>query len=171
MSCQLAPTAHGCPPPASNRQPPALQTGALPPELDGHGVDLAGFEPAVFALPRRRATCCATGPWSGTPESNGVSCAPKAHGLPSPSCPIARRMVDAGLLMPSAVEMSTADPAGRSRGSTGGRSRTRYLRSSGDRRATCFALTHMYSYRCCGSRNAARSRCGRAASARRLRVR
>lgn len=171
MSCQLAPTAHGCPPPASNRQPPALQTGALPPELDGHGVDLAGFEPAAFALPRRRATCCATGPWSGTPESNGVSCAPKAHGLPSPSCPIARRMVDAGLLMPSAVEMSTADPAGRSRGKHGRQESNPLLPVFWRPACNLFALTRMFSCRCLGSRNAARSRCGRAASARRLRVR
>lgn len=53
-------------------------------------VDLGGIEPPTSALPRRRATDCATGPsWcsftSGAPGSNGVSHAPKARGLPSPS--------------------------------------------------------------------------------------
>jgi len=48
-------------------------------------VDLSGFEPLTPGLPNRCATNCATSPKSGTPESNGVSRAPKAHGLPSPS--------------------------------------------------------------------------------------
>lgn len=120
-------------------------------------MDLAGFEPAAFCLPNRRATCCATGPLSGTPESNGVSPAPKADGLPSPSCPIARRMVNAGL-MPSAVEVSTADPAGRGREKQGRQDSN--LRRAGLEAAalTVLSYTPMSSCRCLGTRNAARSR-------------
>src|SRR5262245_9696864 len=50
-------------------------------------VDLAGFEPAASAMPRRRATNCATSPSSGTRESNPVPLASEASVVTVPHAP------------------------------------------------------------------------------------
>lgn len=139
---------------ASNQQPPRLQRGALPPELGGHRVDLAGFEPAHGRVPASRTRCLR---------------APNAPGCRLPRTRTARRIVDAGLLMPSAVELPTADPAGHSRGKHG-RQESNPQRTALETAALPVELHPHVQLSMPRNRNAARSRYGRAASARRLRA-
>ncbi len=85
-------------------------------------MDQAGVEPATSALPRRRATSCATGPCVGDPRlERGVSCTQgkRVHRLPRPRSVGSDRAREApGLIrrrMPSTVEISTAQAPRRAR--------------------------------------------------------
>src|SRR5215475_11642364 len=92
-------------------------------------VDLAGIEPATSCLPDTRATVCATSPShmykSEARESNAVCPAPKAGGLTvslAPDrCPVGGAYATdrARLVLPSTVDLSKHDAAGRDRSKQG----------------------------------------------------
>jgi hypothetical protein len=99
-------------------KPPELNRALYQPELDGHGVDLPGIEPGTSALPRRRATDCATSPYvrdRGIEPRMSCSQSRRVNQLPRPGYarPAASVTPPVGLpCMPSTVEFSTISPTG-----------------------------------------------------------
>ena len=111
-----------CPSPASNRDPPGFQPGALPPELGGQGcVEQRGLEPLASGLPNRRSTAelqpqdvrsPGIEPGLSCSQSRRVTQLPRS-GSPTPGSPRGEgRRGWASFVMPSAVEFSNISTTG-----------------------------------------------------------
>lgn len=132
--------------PRVERRPPGLQPDALP------------------LTPGERDTCAAPPVTVGCPRVERGVCWPQTSWVSVSLAPVPPGAGSAPGFMPSAVEFPTVHPTGRGRGSTGGRSRTRNVRLW--RPLLCqLSYARMFCCRCPGTRNAARSRSGWAASA------
>ena len=83
-----APLCDAYPSSGSNGEPPGLQPGALPSELDGPAhslVDLRGFEPWTSAMPRRCAPTALQAHRPGPENRTRYVLLPKQAGQPAPS--------------------------------------------------------------------------------------